>query len=297
MDRLKSMPVPSSYVEKICVFELEFDVYAFDDFRTLLSERFKALKKQDSSVTYSSLSRKAELKSISYIHNIFFGKKRVSPEILERLCVALQMNQGESRYVICLSNLNLAENLAEKEFYAREILKIRGFKKRFPLSQVYAKFYSTWYYSPLFELLGLPSFSPDKKWINKELGTDLSDQEILSALEDLKSIGLAKQTYYGKWSRIEKDLVTDEQVSSHFVLKYHQEMIRIASERIGFIDQDHREVVSITASINSKHFNQYRDKVRQFYAEMYELFSDEKTPDSVYQLNIQLLPLRGNSSE
>lgn len=68
-------------------------------------------------------------------------------------------------------------------------------------------------------------------------------------------------------------------------------MIRLASQKLEDLNENQREVLSLTFPVNSKKFEELRAKVQGFYAEVYEIMAKEIESDEVCQLNIQLFPV------
>jgi uncharacterized protein (TIGR02147 family) len=267
------------------------DFYSYDNFRQFLSDRMSEIKAEDPKVSFRSLSVKAGLKSQSHLHGIINDKKIVSSEVLEQILKAMDVQSECGEYILTLAQLNQAVTPLDREFCAKKISQMKGFQKRFPLSESQANFYKNWYYPVLFELISFDKFKPDVNWINLELKTDLTAEEVKKAFQDLEKLQVISIDTYGGIKRTEKSIVTGEAVSSHFVVSFHNEMIKKALEKLSSTADHWREVVCVTFALNQKQYGEVRDKVRRFYAEMIEYLEHQQQPDQVYQLNLQLFPI------
>lgn len=269
----------------------EPDYYAFENPAELFKAQIEFLKKKQVPVSFRILSKKAGLKSISHLHHVLSGKKKVSDEVLERILEAIELDGDVKKFAKNLAQLHQAESARDQEFFARQIMKIRGFKNRFPLTESYIRLFEKWYVVPILEMVSLKKFEPSPSWINSKLGLELPQAEIIKVLGLLEELGLVKTNQYGRVSRTHVNLETKGEISSHLFINFHQNMIRLASQKLEDLNENQREVLSLTFPVNSKKFEELRAKVQDFYAEVYEIMAKEIESDEVCQLNIQLFPV------
>ena len=267
------------------------DIYSFDNFSELLLQRFLELKQENPKFSYRTLAKAAHLKSQAFLHGVLHGNRVVSAEIVEAIARCLSLTDDEIQYAVKLSQLNLAKTPGDREFYARAICQLRGFKRRFPLSKAQARFYEKWYYVVIFEMISFKSFRKSHSWIRQKLGVDLKAGEIDQAISDLKELGLISETPGGVLKRKVSEVSTGEAVTSHYVLEFHSELLLRARQSLKTNGEHQREVLSLVFAVSERRYGAFRDLLRKFYSDAYELASAETDADQVYHLGLQLFPL------
>jgi len=97
----------------------------------------------------------------------------------------------------------------------------------------------------------------------------------------------------GKFFSIEgvRTRAKDREVASLAIANYHRGMILRASDSLEKTPGEKRDISSLTVALNKKKFEETKRRIQEFRRELNVLLSEEKEPDSVYQINFQIFNL------
>lgn len=272
------------------------DIFSYEDHLLLFKERIDYLRAVDSKLSYRSLSKKIGLKSSSFLHHFLDGSKQASEEIIDKICDAVDFTGDEKRFAMLLTQLGQSQASFERAYYAKQIFKLRGYKSRFPLSAAQLSLYENWYYVPFLELLGNKKFVCTRENLNHLLSLQLTESDFKKMVENLTQLGLIKESASGKIIKNKGNIELESGIASHLVTDFHSKMISLAKQSLETMDDNEREVLSLTFSMSRTKYDEVSQLARDFYSDMFELLSKhDSDAEDVFQLNIQLFPLTKNN--
>ncbi len=262
-------------------------IYDYLDYRKYLSDLFQHLRSRGK-FSARSFAAQAGFGSIGYITMILKGERNLTAKAADRVADALKLTKGEREFFVKLVHFNSLDKLEDKDAAYQDLLSSKNYRKIRKLDASNYDFFSHWYYVALLEVLdtNLKDASID------EIATAIrvSAHDVESGLKVLQDLKFIEKTPTG-WRRLDTMHQTEPQVRSLSVRKFHREMISKALESIDTYPADQRELGSLTISLSKERFEEMRKKIFEFNREMNELFSNDPSPDRVYQLNFQLFPL------
>ena len=145
------------------------------------------------------------------------------------------------------------------------------------------------YHYTILELIRLPEFKPDSRWIARVLS--LPVDEVNLALARLLRLGLLEMVAVDRWvDKSGVEVTTLEDFSQAAIQHLAQQVRNISSIAIGPGVQAVREKHATTIAIKRKHLEQARQVIAKLEQELVECLSTGDEHDDVYQLEIKLYP-------
>jgi len=150
---------------------------------------------------------------------------------------------------------------------------------------------SNWYYSYILELVSLPNFVQDAKWIKKVSRFPISLVSIKKAIKTLEKLGLITKTVDGKLKRIDQLADTPYDIPSQSLKKFNGQMIDLAKEALQKTDVSLRAIQGVTLRINPKKIHLIQSFLRSIDNQLLDGFEETDETSEIYQFNIQFFPL------
>ncbi|MGH1467504.1 MAG: TIGR02147 family protein [Bdellovibrionales bacterium] len=149
---------------------------------------------------------------------------------------------------------------------------------------------SEWQHFAILELLKLPDFSSDPKWISKKLGLNIN--RVKAALDRLLRLEILMITTAGNLVDNLKGFTThyNSKATSAPKKLYQKQLLKKSLLSIDEINYELRDHSSMTMAIDSKDIPLLKEEIKKFRLSLCEKF-EKKKPDSVYQIQVSLFPL------
>ncbi|HXK20224.1 MAG TPA: DUF4423 domain-containing protein, partial [Polyangiaceae bacterium] len=152
-------------------------------------------------------------------------------------------------------------------------------------------YHAHWYMPAVRELVSLPEFREDPRWIAAILEPPISEQKAAEALDTLCRLGLLVRDKRGKLGQAQALVSTGPGPLSHQIFVYHQGMLDLAKRALDHLPRDERDISSVTLSVTEATLVLLKQRVREFRQELLQLAELESAPERVVQLNFQIFPL------
>jgi len=193
---------------------------------------------------------------------------------------------------------SLSDKLGLDETQRRELEALeprsRSNGKRDPFSRLeMAKFrlIARWYYIALLDVLEIEDGATSPTRIADYLGVDR--EQVKDALNTLKQLGIIRLN--GKrWEKVDKKLSILLPTSKEEIRAYHRQMILQALDELEKTTEPEfklRDITGMTLPINPRRLPGARKKIAKFRRSLERYLTQGKCTE-VYQLNVQLFPLR-----
>lgn len=267
------------------------DIYIYTDYRVYLKDVYTHLKAETPYFSYRYFSKVAGFTSPNFLKLVIDGERNLSHDGLNKFCQALKLKGKEARYFRLLVLMNQAVTTEEKDFYTRQLLKSKVVKTLKPLSQAQYEYYSHWFHIPLRELIGLPHFKNDPKWIASQFTPHLTENQVKDGLKTLLKLALIRERADGSYEQTDAAISTGDDVVSLGVENFHKQMMELAAASIDRFDDKEREISSLTMGVSRATQERLKEMIRDFRKEVIALVSGDKNHESVVQMNFQLFPL------
>ena len=268
------------------------------DYRKILQQELDQRKRVRSEYSLTAFAKDLDL-SPSRLSEVLSGKQGLSRNRALQIAVALKLEKRQSE-VFC----DLVESEHARSRVGRELARIRLEKHKidtnfFTLEQDAFKAVSDWYHFALIQVMALPEFDRDPKWIAKALDITVSDAS--SAIERLKRLGLIEETD-GKLREVHSAVQTTDNVPSEAIRKFHKQVLQKALHSIDAQSVNDRYLSSVLIPTDRKMVPMMNKWIKSFKSRTSKRLSETPNLNSVYCLSVQFFDLtpslkkKGNAS-
>ncbi len=271
------------------------NIFDYADYKKFLRDYFLLKQSKNSEFSFGMMARAIGFSTTAGLTMIVNGDRHPGKKIKEKLCAFFSFKKNETLYFADLINLKKYEE-KDISLYLALLKKIqsRQSKKYNILQEEIFNRINKWYYFAIREMVSLPNFRNDAKWITKKLNFYVKEQDIERALNDLHELKLIKINEFGKVVNCTDGLCTYDDIPSEAIKSFHRQMIENGKQSIDTIDVSKRYVSGLTIPININDKEKIKKLVRQFEDDLFSTFTS-KEPNSVYQFNIQVFPITNDS--
>jgi uncharacterized protein (TIGR02147 family) len=273
------------------------NLLAYSDYRAYLRDYYATRKTADANFSFRYLSARAGINSSAYFKYVMDGKRNLSQTTLLKTCQALGLKDKDAEYFQSLVFFNQAKTLKEKNLYFDKLTRLRGDYERRKVEEAQYAFYGEWHHSAVRELLECLRFKGDYPALAKRLLPAITPTQAEASVALLVRLGLAKKDSQGRWRQTDPVLTTGGQVEAEVVIGFQKRMLELALEAYELASPSERLMSSTTFGISEENFELFRKKIRDFKAELLELARMDKSPERVFQLNLNLFPLSRKSGK
>ncbi len=162
-------------------------------------------------------------------------------------------------------------------------------KKTVMLEEDVFELIGNWHYFAILSLGEIKGSKADPRWIAKRIGITVPQaNHAMTRLSRLKIIEIGDD---GSFFQVAASLVTSDEVPSAAIQEYHKSTLKLAQSKIEELSVEEREFRCVTIAGNSKKIK----KAKEIIKELKDMVVDSLetgTRDEVYQLSIQLFPLK-----
>lgn len=267
------------------------NIFDYSNYRDFLRDYYNHSKETNSRFSFRYFGLKAGFSSPNFLQRIIKGDRNLSKDFVPKFSAAMGLNKKEQQYFDALVSFNQAKAPEAKRYYLELLhnLKKKGISSH--ISDDQYEYVSRWYYPVIREMVTLPDFRDDPKWIRARLGNRLKAKEIEDALCTLLRLGLLKRNDNGRLTQAEAHIRTDGDIKDTGSYSFYQQMLTLAKEALASIGADGREFSGVTMTISKRQFGEIRAKIREFQTHIVQYIADNPdVPESVFQLNLMLFP-------
>lgn len=210
------------------------------------------------------------------LSGVLNGKRRLSADKIGKIGFALGLNPEE---IWDFQRESLGTEAVKRKSYFNE------------LSQDIFITVSEWYHLAILEVMKLPDFKPNAKWIAKRL--QIKETQAKLAIERLQRVGILKISKAGKWvdnmdgftTHYQKDKTNDAKK------RYQKELLEKSIQSLMHDDYSERDHSSTTMAINIKDIGKAKDMIKHFRKQLSQCLEANKKPNEVYQLQVSFFPI------
>jgi uncharacterized protein (TIGR02147 family) len=266
-------------------------VFEYQDDRQYLKDFYAAQKANSSAFSHRSFSRRAGLRSSNYLGLVMKGERDLSSEMAPRFAKACGLGKSEADFFCDLVAYGQAKTTGEKQRWHERLARFRKFRDAHRLLGEQTAYHQHWYMPALRELVTLPGFTEDPKWIASALEPPISERQAVEALETLCRLGLLVRGANGRLEQAQALVTTGPGPLGHQIFAYHHGMIDLAKRALDQLPREERDISSLTLCVAEAHLPVLKERLRVFRQELLQLAELEARPERVVQLNFQLFPL------
>lgn len=267
-------------------------VFSFSDPVDFLKFELRERQKADPRFSLRAWARKVGYKNPSYLSHVLNRKRRLKPELAEKLAADLKLEGRPLRYFETIVLGNAGRSDRERQTYQKLSRDLRPRKMR-NSSHISLETFSVvaeWYHVAILEMTQLADFEPNAEFIYRRLGGKVNKRLITLAIDRLLRVGLLEERDGTLVRSSQAPFVMESPIPSEAVRAYHREMAGLAREAIDTQPSTERDLFGTTLAFKKANLERARQILREAHRQMLEL-AERGTGEELYHLNTQLFRL------
>jgi uncharacterized protein (TIGR02147 family) len=274
------------------------NVFDYLDARRFLADLYDAWKVGRKTSSYVSFTEELGFGRNSYAHQVISGTRALTEKAAQKIAVTLGLTPVERRYLGALVRHLGAEDAAGRETAFRSIVDIRMEVLDTDLGRDQLEYFSEWYHPVVREVVTFADFSPDPRWIARQLRPAIKPDEAARSFELLQRIGLVIfDARANKWRQSTSHLAMPNEVRSLALVRFHQEMLERAKESLVRSPAEEREIGAITLTVTDDEFQELKSMAVAFRKSVLERFGHAEGVERVAQVNLQVFTIAVKEDE
>jgi len=279
---------------------MEPTIFTYHDPIEFLNASIQSIQKKNPSFSLRAFSKQLGMSHVAMLSMVLNRKRKLLPNLSSKISYQFKtlkkFNEDEARYFDMLVLFHNATTIDEKNFYEGILSNLKPDKNFSTLELDKINIISEWYHTAILEMTYLKNFSSDPNDICKKLGDNVSVEQVRTAIERLLRLGLLEKNKKGILKKSNTYLATPSGIPNKGLKKFHTELLTKAIKAIENQTVDERDITSYTMTIDTKKIPEAKKMITLFRRKL-AAFLETPNGDSVYQLNIQLFDLLGDSDD
>ncbi len=262
------------------------------DYRDYLRGLYRFLKAELKSYSYVSFAEDFGFSKTNVMHLVIQGKRPLTGKAAQKIAETLSLAGVDRQYFECLVDYQNERDPKEREELFRKLLAMKGKTLESKEARAQLEFFSEWFHPAIYEMVRLPDFSADPKWIADRLQVRVRPEQVRKSLQLLESLHLIIYNHkLERYETTESHITTGDEVASVAVVRYHQALIDMGKESITRVTEKERDISAITVAVSMDVARKMKEEISVFRKKMLALAEESEQGEAVYQMNIQLFPL------
>lgn len=270
------------------------EIFDYTDYRAYLRDYYARQKQVDAKFSHRYFAKQAKFKSPGFLKMVMEGRRNVSTQMAHAFAKAMKLDRKRAAYFETLVLYTQASDPVEKNERLDKLLLLRPGKTAQGLQGDQLKYYSSKKdYVIIREMVALPHFREDPKWIAQQLIPPIDPHEAREAIEVLSRLKLLKRDESGRLRHSDASLATSHDVDSPEVFEFQRAMINNARNALVLFSPDLRDISSMTVPLPLSKLEAVKGMLRDCQMQILRYIneSDENSFDGVFQFNFQCFPV------
>lgn len=272
-------------------------IFEYTNYREFLNDYYKEQKEKTRYFTYRYFSEKAGFKSPNQLQLIIQGKRNLTESALFRVAEVLKLNSAEMDYFRDLVGFGQAKSVEDKNFYYQKLLTNKKSPNIRELEREQFEFLTNWYHAVVRELIACTGFSGDFEAMAKQAWPQLTAAQVRKSVKLLEKFNLIKKNEDGTYSQTSGGVTIGPEVRDVALVKYHTGLLEISKRVLKELDYSEFNISSVTVGVSEETYRTMRDELDRFRKRILNLAAEDKKPERVYQMNLQLFPFSQKGKE
>ncbi len=265
------------------------NIFDYFDYRKYLKDYYENKKKQNFFFSYRYVGKKVELDP-GYLVKVLQGKHHIAQKTISKFIKLCKMDENEGEYFENLVYFGKAKSEKQIKLYFEKLLSLKDAKTIKTEPNQY-EYYQKWYYSAIRSLIGCIGFKGDYKSLAEKLSPKISVKETKKAIKLLEKLKFVKKQKDNTYTLTDTLITTGDEWHSIAIRQFQRETIHLAEESLTRHPKDIRDISTVTMGIHHEDLEEIKELLKEFRSSVMKFTEKSQNPDSVYQLNIQLIPL------
>lgn len=267
------------------------NIYDYLDFRKYLKDLTGELKSKKN-FNLKRFSDKAGIRSQGFLKMVIDGDRRLTSEMAEAFCRALNIKGREKLYFDTLVGYNQTRDPDLRREYFETLNDLRPKSQRFSLEKQRHRYLTRDYYVTIREMVTLDDFREDYEWIGARCAPPVSAGDAKEAVETLLELELLKRDESGKLKTAQGFVSTaDHNTQALEAYHFHDAVLQKARYQLGYLEQERRSYQAMTLSLPKSLVDEIITKYYALRDDIVRRANEIGVSDEVYQVNFQLFPV------
>jgi len=276
--------------------DIPVHIFNYLDYRAFLRDFYSQQKAQGRQFSFRAFAQRAGIRSFNFLQLVMKGQRDLSAQMALHFARGCGLKGPEAEYFCELVAFEQAKTSAERNHAYERLGRFRQFRSAHQLEPAQATYHKNWYMPAVRELVLLPGFVEDPKWIASALRPSISITQAREALATLQELGLlARDEKNGRLRQSSALVTTGSGPLGHHVANYHRVMIEQAARALDEVPRGERDVSSLTLCVSAQSFEHIKERIAALRQELLQLAELEGPADRVVQIGLQLFPLSNHT--
>lgn len=277
--------------------KITLSIYEYLDFRKYLRDLIAELKSKRG-FRLKDFAAKAKIKSQGLLGMVIDGKRRLTGDMRDAFCHALDITGDERAYFKTLVDYAQTHDPDAKQTLFVTLNKLRPRSHQFSLEKKHHRYLTHDYYVTIREMVNLNDFREDYEWMAARCAPAITSGEAKEAVETLIDLGMLKRDADGRLTQAQTVVRTaDVHTQAVEAYHFHDAVLSKARTALGYWDQENRNYQSITLTMPKNMTDEVIAKYNEFRDWILQRANATPVCDEVYQINFQLFPATAQRPE
>ena len=267
------------------------DIYAYDDFRKLLSDLYEERRKEIPTTTARTFAAAARFSNPGFYHDVIRGARGLSREALSKIIAVYGFNGKQSEYFRLLVEYGQEKNAALREEVRQRLVSRRSRSRFARLQPEKARYYEDIAYPLVRTSVDAGHFCDEEDAVTFWKGR-IPAIKVRHCLQDLLEWGLVRRSSMGFLDVVDK-FVEPASTLGMQVRRLNREWIREGEKALDSIPPEDRHISTMLLSIGPETQKKILDRIRTFREELFSIAEKDGAPDRVVQLSLLYFPQGG----
>jgi uncharacterized protein (TIGR02147 family) len=263
-------------------------VYHFLDPVLFLNESLTSKKKRNPKFSIRAWAKTLKISQPTVLSQILANKRPIPSHFVAPVSTTLKLSKEEALYFEAIVGLKNSKNSAERTLWTRQAQKLLSAATFDVQWMDDFEYFKDPTLHVLLNLVSLPTFSSDPKWVNRQLRSPLDERKIRDGYSLLIRRGLLRTDETGQYIRTSRNLSSRHDTASLAVKHFHEKALAMATDAIYSQSIEEREFGSYLLAIDQADLAQMKQDLRNFTVELIGKYTQTPRPNSIYHLNLNL---------
>ncbi len=266
------------------------NIYAYDDFRLYLNDRYGALRQSDPDCSARNFARSAGFSNPGFFNDVIKGRRTLSKEARRKLSSVFGLADYEAEFFDVLVEYGQAKKDSARQELYKKILARRNRSAFAKLNPALSRYYQDFRYPLIYNALMSCDFRGDFDRLSDFVYPTIPAAEIKKLLDDLLEWGLVIRQESGRYT-VTQRFVEPPATLMEQVKQLNREWILHSAEALMKLPPEKRHMSTMLLSTTPSVCKKIAEKIEQFRQEVWNIVRDDKDdPSCVMQLNLQYFP-------
>lgn len=267
------------------------NVFNYFNYHDYLADYYEFKKKTSAGFSHRQFMLRAGLTSPNYLLRVIQKQRKLSGKYTDNFLRAISLTGKEAEYFRLLVSFCNEKDVQTKESCLKKMFLLRYPNEEFRLEDRKLKFFQRWYYPVIRELAVTIDFKDNYNLLASIIIPKITAIQVKNAVSYLvENDFIIKKGANGRYRYTDAVISSGPEVQSAIVTRYHQAVLKQASEALQTIRKEDRDISSITLSVSTETYYSIKKEIQDFRKRLLSIAAEDPNPDMVCLAAFQLLP-------